>query len=107
MTAGHIERRLLGRADARWHGTHQRGWRLSRPQIIDQRGAVLGAESQPLIGKLLIAFWTASHDVWSAATCRRFGLGRLDAQMYDSGSNEGRDRSRPNKAVTGHRTPKF
>src|SRR6185436_17410032 len=61
LTAGHVECRLFSRADAWWHGTHQRRWRIAGRQIIYKRGAVLGAESQPLIDELLIAFGTTSH----------------------------------------------
>ena len=38
-------------------------------------------------------------------TCHRFGRGRLDALFFRACLVVGRDRSRPAKAVTGHRTP--
>jgi hypothetical protein len=44
--------------------------------------------------------------MWSAATCRRFGLRRLDAAFFDETQpNPGRDKSRPYKALTSQRTP--
>ena len=49
----------------------------------------------------------AASTLWSAVTCHRFHMRRLDAAIIWSEEQffNGRDRSRPNKAVTGHRTP--
>src|SRR4030095_11168607 len=45
---------------------------------------------------------------WSAATCRRFGLRRLDAAMPGQTLlGTGCDRSQPTKALTGQRTSKL
>ncbi len=45
--------------------------------------------------------------LWSAVTCHRFGLRRLDAAVFQQlQANHGRDWSRPTKALTGQRTPK-
>lgn len=82
LTPRHVERGLLSRADARWHRAHQCWWRINRRNVIHQRRAVLGAESQPLIGKLLIAFWAAPHSFGGAATNRRFGPSRPVANTF-------------------------
>ena len=55
---------------------------INRRNVIHQRRAVLGAESQPLIGKLLIAFWAAPHSFGGAATNRRFGPSRPVANTF-------------------------
>ena len=45
--------------------------------------------------------------LWYAATCRRFGMRRLDAAFFaEIQLRRGRDKSRPTKALTSQRTPK-
>jgi hypothetical protein len=57
-------------------------------------------------GELIPQAWLESTP-WSALTCQRFGLRRPGAAVFARiQANRGRDRSRPAKAVTGHRTPK-
>jgi len=44
--------------------------------------------------------------LWSAATCRRFGMRWLDTAFFESTQpGSGRDKSRPTKALTSQRTP--
>jgi hypothetical protein len=47
-----------------------------------------------------------TQKLWSAVTCHRFGLGRLDAPVLAGMLiDDGCDRSQPTKALTGQRTP--